>query len=265
MELLHSLSTRATPIKAALFDFDGTISTLRCGWESVMAPLMEETLRPGWQGGNLAGMVAGYIDKSTGIQTIFQMQWLARQVEAQGRTPLDPWEYKAEYNRRLMQSVEQRRRAVACGRESAGRYLISGSVQFLRALRERGIALYVASGTDQADVEAEAEILGVAGYFSEIAGAPHHEASCSKDRVIRRLLGQSGLAGEELVVAGDGKVEIAIAREAGALALGIASDEELRRGINPVKRKRLAEAGAHAIAGDFERLPELLAWLGLEG
>ena len=33
-----------TTIKAAVFDFDGTISTLRCGWEEVMEPLMLECI-----------------------------------------------------------------------------------------------------------------------------------------------------------------------------------------------------------------------------
>jgi phosphoglycolate phosphatase-like HAD superfamily hydrolase len=262
LEILHSECFGKKPVKAVLFDFDGTISTLRCGWEGVMAPLMTETLRAGSEPGEVARRVADYIDASTGIQTIFQMQWLAEQVKAQGRTPLDPWEYKAEYNRRLMQSVALRRGNVESGRESAGRYLVSGSAAFLKALKDRGISLYVASGTDQADVEREADILGVAEYFDEIAGAPPREARCSKERVIRSLLGSSGLSGEELAVIGDGKVEIAIAREAGALALGVASDEEKRRGVNPVKRQRLLQAGAHAIIGDFERRMEILAWLG---
>lgn len=263
MEILHPEYFREKPIKAILFDFDGTISTLRCGWEAVMAPLMAETLCAGTQdGGSIARKIDEYIDASTGIQTIFQMQWLADQVKAQGREPLDPWEYKAEYNRRLMQSVSLRREAVERGREGAGHYLIAGSIAFLKALKRFGVALYVASGTDQPDVEREAEILGVARYFDEIAGAPPHEASCSKERVIRKLLGSSGLAGEELAVIGDGKVEIAIAREAGALALGVASDEVNRRGVNPVKRRRLIAAGAHAIVGDFECLSEILAWLG---
>jgi phosphoglycolate phosphatase-like HAD superfamily hydrolase len=65
------------------------------------------------------------------------------------------------------------------------------------------------------------------------------------------------------VVIGDGKVEIAIAREAGVLALGVASDEVSRRGVSQVKRKRLVEAGTHAIVGDFECCPEILVWLGL--
>lgn len=261
--ILHPLDPGRKPLKAALFDFDGTVSTLRCGWEGVMAPLMEEVLGGGGKDEAVKREVAEYIDASTGIQTIFQMQWLAERVRERGREPMGPWDYKAEYNRRLMREVSERRKAVETGAESAGNYLISGGRAFLQALKDRGIRLYVASGTDQADVAREAEILGVAGYFAEIAGAPPNVASCSKERVIRMLLGEHGLSGEELAVIGDGKVEIAVAREAGALALGVASDEEKRSGVNPVKLARLRAAGAHAVIGDFEALPEILAWLGL--
>lgn len=264
MEILIPLGPNRKPLKAALFDFDGTLSTLRCGWEAVMTPLMVETLCQGRPDGEaVEHEVAEYINSSTGIQTIFQMQWLAERVKALGRTPMNPWEYKAEYNRRLMQSVAVRRDAVEQGREYAERYLISGSQAFLEALRDLGIALYVASGTDQADVEREAEILGLAGFFCEIAGAPPNEARCSKERVIRRLLGDSGFAGEELAVIGDGKVEITIAREAGAIALGVASDEERLSGVNPVKQARLVKAGSHAIVGDFSCMEDILGWLGI--
>ncbi len=264
MILLIPVNPKVNRLKAVLFDFDGTISTLRCGWEAVMAPFMEEVLAGSRENeDDIKKVVAEYIDASTGIQTIFQMRWLADQVKNQGRSPLDPWAYKAEYNRRLMQTVAERRKAVETGAVNADEYLIAGSRAFLQALKERGVLLFVASGTDQADVEREAAILGVADYFAEIAGAPPHEASCSKERVIRRLLGQSGMASEELAVAGDGKVEIAIAREAGALALGVASDEAKRSGINPIKLARLQTAGAQAVTGDFEDLPGLLSWLGL--
>jgi len=264
VELLIPANPGRKRLKAVLFDFDGTISTLRCGWEAVMAPFMEEVLVGSRQSREAVKKeVAEYIDASTGIQTIFQMQWLAAQVREQGRTPLDPWAYKAEYNNRLMQTVAERRKALETGATSAEEYLVAGSRAFFQALKAQDIPLFVASGTDQADVEREAELLGVADYFAEIAGAPPHEASCSKERVIRRLLDQRGMTGEELAVVGDGKVEIAIAREAGALALGVASDEARRRGVNPVKLARLQAAGAHAITGDFEDLPDLLNWLGL--
>ena len=45
---------------------------------------------------------------STGIQTIYQMQWLAEKVKEYGRNENvvdDPWWYKAEYNRRILELV----------------------------------------------------------------------------------------------------------------------------------------------------------------
>ena len=271
LEIIHPLKKDRRRLKAVLFDFDGTLSTLRCGWETVMSAMIREILAAGLPAqqdpsGQLTGLeekIAAYIDASTGIQTIFQMQWLAGQVAAQGRTPLDPWEYKAEYNRRLMQTVALRREAVQSGKAAAEQYLVAGSRVFLDALRDRGITLYVASGTDQPDVAAEAGILGLAHYFKEIVGAPLGQMRCSKEQVVRQLLQASDLLGEELAVIGDGKVEISIACESGALALGVASDEKALSGVNPDKRRRLVAAGAHAITGDFLASEDILDWLNI--
>ena len=68
--------------KYIVFDFDGTISTLRYGWEGIMQPLMLEMICPeGNYSEELVKKVADYIDASTGIQTAYQMQWLAEEVE----------------------------------------------------------------------------------------------------------------------------------------------------------------------------------------
>lgn len=250
--------------KAVLFDFDGTISTLRSGWEQVMRPLMLEMLDPeATDDAALGEMVDAYINASTGVQTIFQMEWLRDQVVRHGKNPsvLDPWDYKDEYNRRLMDVVARRVEDVRTGRVDRARYLVSGSVELLEALREKGIALYVASGTDDADVKREAAVLGLADCFQHIAGAPYRRADCSKESVLRSLLKDGGIAGEELVVVGDGRVEIALGREIGARTLGVASDEEKRRGINPVKQARLEKAGADWIVGDFSNTKDILAWM----
>ncbi len=267
MEIMIKLPDMRPRLKAALFDFDGTLSTLRYGWENIMEPLMLEMIsgsQPADE--SLIGEVKEYIDKSTGIQTIYQMQWLAEAVKRYGRNkdlPDDPWWYKAEYNRRLMEMVEKRKAEILKGHKSPEEYLIKGSKAFLEALLKKGIEIYVASGTDHPDVTAEAEVLGLSGYFKEIAGAPLGKADCSKEAVLRKLVEVNKLEGPELVVIGDGRVEIALGREVGAITLGVASDEEKRSGINEAKRKRLVNAGSHAITGDFEELDALLEWLKL--
>jgi len=267
MEILERIQSRQLKVKAVLFDFDGTISTLRYGWENIMEPLMLEMIAGNTEiDKDLIKEVREYIDQSTGIQTYFQMKWLAETVKRYGRNPgasEDPWWYKAEYNRRLIKLVEERIKEIKNGQKQPCDYLIKGSKEFIEALFHKNIEMYVASGTDDPDVKNEAEVLGIRKYFKEVAGAPLGRADCSKEAVLRKLMEENKLKGEELVVIGDGRVEIALGREAGALTLGIASDEEKLFGVNPIKRKRLVKAGAHAIVGDFQKIDELLAWMGI--
>lgn len=257
MEILLQHQTLGK-LDAAVFDFDGTLSKLRAGWEEVMAPLMCESI-PG-NPEEVQALVTEYIDQSTGIQTIFQMRWLAEEVARRGGCAKDPWTYKDEYNRRLMLEVQRRRDAVSAGTEDAEKYMVPGGMAFLQALQDRGVTMYAASGTDETDVQAEAAVLGFAGFFTEIAGAKRDTDDCSKEAVLRRLV----RPGRNLLVVGDGKVEIALGREAGALTLGIASQDTpgcMSEEMNEQKYRRLAAAGAHAIVCDFRNLEELLAWI----
>jgi phosphoglycolate phosphatase-like HAD superfamily hydrolase len=248
---------KKTPIKTAVFDFDGTLSTLRCGWESVMEPLMLEILYGKHPTAEEIDRVRSYISASTGIQTILQMKWIAEQLTAVGREARSPWDYKAEYNRRLMERVEQRRLHAAAG--NADDYLIRGGKAFLEKLRAKGVKIYAASGTDEEDVRREAEILGIAHLFDEIAGAKPFSEDCSKEATLARLIGESG--GDGLLVVGDGPVEIRLGRAVGAATVGIAANERERCGFDEVKCQRLRDAGAHILCDGFEAADEIFAFL----
>ena len=267
MEFIHSPQGQRSKIKAALFDFDGTLSTLRRGWEEIMEPLMLEMISGGREADEaLIAEVRRYIDQSTGIQTYYQMKWLAETVKRYGHNAgasEDPWWYKNEYNNRLMNLVGNRKASIFSGEKTPEDFLVKGSEDFLQALTSCGVEIYVASGTDDPDVKEEAKVLGLDKYFKEIAGAPHGKADCSKEAVLRQLIGKKALKGPEVVVIGDGKVEIALGREVNALTIGIASDEDARSGINPVKKSRLTAAGAHVIIGDFENVEGIMDWLEL--
>jgi len=72
---------------------------------------------------------------------------------------------------------------------------------------------------------------------------------------------EHGLEGPELLVCGDGPVEIRECRKRGGLALAVASDEVRRHGIDLEKRARLVKAGADIVAPDFSQWERLVGFL----
>ena len=136
---------------------------------------------------------------------------------------------------------------------------IRGAVAMLELLSKRGVTLYLASGTDRDDVIAEAEALGYADLFEgRIYGALGDVSKYSKRIVVEGILQQHRLAGSELACFGDGPVELREVRKRGGLAIGVASDEVRRYGLDHRKRSRLIKAGADAIVPDFSQASILL-------
>ena len=260
-------------IKHAVFDTDGTISTLRQGWEQIMAPVMVKAiLGDNYQTASenlynkVKNYVLEYIDKSTGIQTIVQMDALVEMVKEFGLVPadkvLDRFGYKEIYNEALMQLVNQRIEKLKSGELDVTDYTIKGAVQFLKTLRNRGVKLYLASGTDHQDVVTESTVLGYAELFdNRIYGAFDDVARCSKKMVIERIMTENRLEGPELAVFGDGPVELRECRKRDGIAVGVASDEIRRHSLNIEKRTRLVKAGAHIIVPDFSQHSQLIGLL----
>ncbi len=245
-----------------LFDFDGTLSVLRQGWEPVMEAVMIEAICAGQTPSQeLIAEVRDYIDTSTGRLTILQMQWLANRVVSFGmeKNPLSAAAYKKKYLQALMVSVSKRLESLENGTACAEDYLIQGSLEFIRGLSEKGVTLYIASGSDHADVVREARALGITGYFRDgIYGALDASESNGKERVIQRILDDHHLSGKELLVVGDGPVEIIEGRQRGAISLGVASDEVVRCGWNEHKVERLMRAEADLLVADFTHSSELI-------
>ncbi len=252
-------------IHSALFDFDGTISLIREGWQGVMIPLMVEILQEldtGESEQELTAVVTEFVDRLTGRQTIYQMIELCRQIEERGGTPRDPLEYKRLYLHRLWQRIAHRVRGLKEGRIAPADMVVPGAFDVLRELRRRGITCYLASGTDQPYVRDEAAALGVDRYFDGgIFGALDEYKRFSKAQVIQDILRNHHLHGSQLLTFGDGFVEIEETKRVGGIAVGVASDEVNRRGINEWKRRRLIQAGADLIIPDFREYKRLLAFL----
>lgn len=264
MEIISTTGQHG-PIRSALFDFDGTISVIREGWQGVMIPYFAEELSstPTTETPDqLYAAARDFVDLLTGKDTIFQCMRLAEEVEKRGGTPPPPLDYKAEYLRRLWQRIQDRIAGLKEGRIRPEEMVIEGSFRLLEEMQARGVQMYLASGTDQPDVLAEARLLGLERYFGQrVFGALDDWTIRSKATVIENILSTHRLAGSSLVTFGDGFVEIECTRAVGGLAIGVASDEVRRRGLNEWKRARLIQAGADVIIPDFLEIDAILEYL----
>ena len=252
-------------IRSVLFDFDGTLSLIREGWQQVMVPMMVEILldlKTGETEDDPTGLVTEYVDRLTGKQTIYQMIELAEQVKKRGGHPLDPVEYKHMYLNRLWERIKDRVASLKSGEVAPDEMLLPGSRELLTALQARGLSLYLASGTDLPFVQDEARALQVDGFFGEhIYGALDEYKQFSKAMIIEHIIKAHELSGAALVGFGDGYVEIENTKDVGGIAVGVASEEVGGEDINHWKRTRLIGAGADLIIPNFREHDRLLSYL----
>jgi phosphoglycolate phosphatase len=259
-------SVRRGRFRAALFDFDGTLSLIREGWPRVMVGMMVERLR----GLNLArepedelwGLVERFVMELNGHPTVVQMARFADEIRARGGAPDAADAYLAEYLDRLMAVVRQRWDVLERGIARPAAWVVPDAHAVLANLAARGVPVYLASGTDRDAVVHEGTLLDVLTPFG-----PHVYAPCpadptfSKGRVVDDILRTLGIRGDELVGFGDGVVETKEVKRVGGVMVGVASAEPGETGVHPGKRVRLAAAGADVIVPDYGCQEALLCWL----
>ena len=255
------------PFQYAVFDFDGTVSLIREGWQQIMIPYFTDELAATPKGAEqpweeLERQAREFIFVNTGKQTIYQCIELAQRIQDLGGVPQDPQVYKDEYQRRLLEAIEQRLQGLENGSIPQEELTVPGTFQLLDMLKRRGVFMYLASGTDEVYVLKEAELLGLSPYFDgHIYGAQRDYKTFSKKMVIDRMIAENNLSGGSVLGFGDGYVEIENIREAGGYACGVASNEATRQGIDDWKRERLIRAGADIIIPDYRDIDALEAFL----
>ena len=265
VELAGPLTPRPE-IGHVLFDFDGTISLIRRGWPEVMVPMFVEAI-PRLAGESEADVERLVLDDIMGLngkQTIYQMIRLASRIEERGGRPLDPLRYKHEYLRRLDDHIGARTAGLARGEVPVEAFLVHGVRPLLEHLQGLGLRLYLASGTDEAAVRREADLLDVSKYFEgNIRGAQDDYKSFSKKMVIDGILEENGITGRRLLSFGDGYVEIEDTKQVGGLAVAVASDEANNGSgrVDEWKRRRLLGVGADVVIPDYRDAVSLADYL----
>lgn len=251
-------------IQSALFDFDGTLSLIREGWQDVMIPYFIEVLKatPDVEDdASIKAVVREFVDTLTGKQTIFQCIQLDKEVQRRHGKAQDPLIYKTEYLRRLRERIQDRLADLEAG-ANPDDYTVKGTRLLLQSLKDQGIKLYLASGTDEADVMREAKLLQLDQYFDGgIYGAIDGITDCSKELVIHKIIHDNNISPDQLISFGDGYVEIELVKNLGGFTIGVATDELRKMGINEWKRKRLLKAGADVIIPDFDDHGKLIEFI----
>ncbi len=245
----------ASAARVVLFDFDGTLSLIRSGWMGVMIPMMVEILsdlKTGEPEEELHAIVEDFVWRLTGQETIYQMIELTNQIEKRGGKPKTALDYKYMYLDLLWTKICDRVEALRAGKASLDDYLVPGSRRLLEYMRDRGMTMYVASGTDEPLMKEEARLLDVEKYFDGgVFGALDDYKSFSKGILIRRILETTNVRGEEILGFGDGYVEIEEVKKVGGHAVGAATAEPACLEIDDWKRTRLAGVGADVIVPNY--------------
>mgnify|MGYP001174113893 CR=1 FL=1 len=186
---------------------------------------------------------------------------LCKEIEVRGGRPKD-----RAFQDRLLNHIEKRISRLESGEIEPEALMVPGSHRLLEQLRSRGLDLYLASGTDREYVIQEARLLRIDGYFNGgIYGALDNYEDFSKAKLIADILAKNSLDASRLLGFGDGYVEIENVSQVGGTAVGLATNESTRSGINAWKRERLINAGAALIIPDYRELDSLLNYLFPDG
>src|SRR5436305_3407191 len=130
--------------RAVVFDFDGTLSLIREGWQGVMTPMVvEELRRTGTQESDesLTATTEAIVVGLNGKPTVVQMARLAEEVVRRGSTPKTALEYAGIYQDRLLAMIRTRYDDLTAGRVAPADWAVPRAHALLERLRARGLTL----------------------------------------------------------------------------------------------------------------------------
>ena len=252
--LLRERAPRA--LTHAFVDFDGTVSLLRSGWWLAMVDVALDAWDPE------EDMRSQHRDRFihevlilNGKPPAFQLARLAELIQSEHGDVLNSSTMEDVFRERLGKQVVERMESLSQRSTDPKSYLVHEVYQFLNHLSALGITLHLVTGTDQHLVEKELRALSVDHFFGPRVNGPGSRArDFSKQAVFHEIMEREDLKPSEVLVVGDGFVEIDIAAGLGMPSIGIACDES-RNGSGRLDQQRvdlLKKAQADIIVADFE-------------
>jgi phosphoglycolate phosphatase len=261
-------ATDHRPITHVIFDFDGTLSWLRHGWPDIMIDLFCEFVPQELQGSlSFRNELRRDTLGLNGKPSIHQVTAFCERAGQLGINTPDRESLLRSYSERLAAAVSERIQKLESAEAKPADFVIPGAFDLLAILKVRKLTLIVLSGTIEADVRREADLLGLAPFFGKHIYGSTSGTNFSKKDVIDRILQEERINGSHLLSFGDGPVEIECTKAVGGHAIGVASDEHVNGSgrIDPDKREHLLRAGADAIIADYHDAENVIAGFFREG
>ena len=166
-------------------------------------------------------LVTNFVMNSKGMMQTEQMAWLREQAVKKGIQPLLSVE---EYQRMYAQKWES---FVRSQEESWKKNppLIAGAKELIEELAERGVELFILSGEAQELLEQRVKWLLPDVKFSGVYGCSK-ESPVTKAEKLKTIKKDLNIPSDQLVMFGNGKVDMEAAKQAGIKAVGIAADSQ---------------------------------------
>lgn len=128
--------------------------------------------------------------------------------------------------------------------------LFPGAEATLSALKEKGIALTIASSRNTASLREFLDKLGLAGYFPYYLGGDDTELLKPNPHPVLKTLEELSVRPENTMVVGDMPFDIAMGINAGTYTCGVT--------YGNASRQQLLDAGAHFVIDRIEQLTDIL-------
>ncbi|WDE98228.1 HAD hydrolase-like protein [Lentisphaera profundi] len=241
---------------AAIIDFDGTLTRVRCGWEDKMKEFFlskiftdKTTLSPELSQ-EARSMCDEWIAQAPGTTIVQQISALAN--------ILDFCKITYDFDRLIDEfdiysSDWEYQRVNEC-KESGEleSLMLLGARKFLEDLQALGYELHLLSGTSHEKLIFECKTLGLSHFFKHIQGFETHLAMPYKPQSIRKTIADYKYEVKSTLIIGDGLTELNAGRELKCPCIGVAIDENDGKSCDTHKLQILKDAGFEDIISDFD-------------
>jgi phosphoglycolate phosphatase-like HAD superfamily hydrolase len=247
--------TRKPHPKAVVFDWDDTIFTGMRVW----VRLQGEIIAGIWSGGQeptreVLHAAETFARDTAGRTDLERFRLALKETESYGcMPPHDAVHYVGGYKAKIEDYVDK---AVERWVKDPHEYYLPGVVGLIKALRDAGLPLYVATANHilvKYDMIAR---MGLSDHFEGVFGVGSvgfdEYDKCQAIKRVKKL--NAGKHGDVLMI-GDGVGDVKAAKDAEAFSIGVSDDVQVR--------DRLAKAGADIVISDFGSLEPILEALNV--